>query len=99
MQDKGFPDSKGQVKHQMFLGDDTFIAEYQQAIEKPEKLCEVSKAHKRSVAITLSVYQRRYSQRVEAMAKGLFIRGIQNGGNRQALKSSLCDCQSSSIEI
>jgi putative transposase len=69
MQGKGFPYPKGQVKHQIFLGDDTFIAEYQQAIEKPEKLCEVSKAHKRSVAITLSVYQRRYSQRVEAMAK------------------------------
>ena len=32
-------------------------------------LYEVSKAHKRSLALTLSDYQRRYSQRDEAMAK------------------------------
>jgi putative transposase len=66
---KGLPDPKEQVRHQMILGNDVFIAEYQQAIEKPEKLCEVSKAHKRSVALTLSDYQRGYLQRDEAMAK------------------------------
>jgi len=45
MAGKGLPDPKEQVKHQMFLGNDVFITEHQQAIEKPEKLCEVSKAH------------------------------------------------------
>lgn len=69
MAGKGLPDPKEQVRHQMILGNDVFIAEYQQAIEKPEKLCEVSKAHKRSVALTLSDYQRGYLQRDEAMAK------------------------------
>lgn len=69
MAGKGLPDPKEQVRHQMFLGNDVFIAEHQQATEKPEKLCEVSKAHKRSVALTLSDYQRGYSQRDEAMAK------------------------------
>jgi putative transposase len=69
MQGKGLPDPKGKVRHQMFLGNDAFVAEHQQATEKPEKLREVSKAHKRSVALTLSNYQKSYDQRDEAMAK------------------------------
>jgi REP element-mobilizing transposase RayT len=69
MEGKGLPDPKEQVRHQMFLGNGAFIAEHQQATEKTEKLREVSKAHKRSVALTLSDYQSRYSKRDEAMAK------------------------------
>lgn len=69
MEGKGLADPKGQVRHQMFLGNEAFIAEHQQATEKPEKLSEVSKAHKKSVTLTLSDYQRRYSQRDEVMAK------------------------------
>jgi putative transposase len=45
------------------------VAKHQQAIERPKKLREVSKAHKRSVALTLSDYQRVYAQRDEAIAK------------------------------
>jgi hypothetical protein len=60
---KGLPDPKAQVSHQMFLGNDAFIAEHQQAS---------------------SDYQRRYSQRDEAMAKA-YISGVYTmGGNRSA---------------
>ena len=61
--------AKEQVKHQMFLGNETFNTEKIQSIEKPETLREVSKAHKRSIALTLTDYQKRYAQRNEAMAK------------------------------
>ena len=69
MEGKGLPDPKEKVKHQMFLGNDEFITEYQQAEEKPEKLREVSKAHKRAIALSLTDYQNRYEQRNEAMAR------------------------------
>ncbi len=69
MQGKGLPDPKEKTKHQMFLGSEVFVGEYRQTAEKPEKLRELSKAHKRSVALTLSGYQERYSQRNEAMAR------------------------------
>lgn len=63
MEGKGLPDPKEQIKHQMFLGNEKFIADYRQTAEKPEKLHEVSKAHKRSIALTLSDYQKSYPQR------------------------------------
>ena len=69
MEGKGLPDPKEQIKHQMFLGNNRFIDEYRQTIEKPEKLREVSKAHKRSIALSLTDYQKKYLQRNEAMAR------------------------------
>ena len=72
MQGKGLPDPKIQVKHQLFLGSDAFIATHQQNSEKPEKLSELSKAHKRSMALSLTEYQTRYPQRDEAMVKAYF---------------------------
>jgi len=69
MAGKGLPDPKDQVRHQMFLGTEDFVAAHQQAIDKPEKLREVSKAHRRSIALTLSEYQRRHPNRDEAMVK------------------------------
>lgn len=69
MEGKGLPDPKEQVKHQMFLGNESFNTEKIQLIEKKETLREVSKAHKRSIALTLVDYQKRYEQRNEAMAK------------------------------
>ena len=69
MEGKGLPDPKEQVKHQMFLGNEIFNTEKIQSIEKPKTLREVSKAHKRSIALTLTDYQKRYAQRNEAMAK------------------------------
>jgi len=53
----------------MFLDNDWFIAEHRQTIEKPEKLRDVSKAHKRSIALSLTDYQRKYLQRNETMAR------------------------------
>ena len=69
LQGKGLSDPKEQVKHQMFLGSDDFISEYQQTVEKPENLREVSKSHKRAIALSLIEYQNRYTQRNEAMAR------------------------------
>ena len=69
MEGKGLPDPKREIKHQMFLGNDSFISRHIQKIEKTETLREVSKAHKRSVALTLFDYQRKYPLRDEAMAK------------------------------
>ena len=69
LEGQGFPDPKEQIKHQMFLGNDEFIIERRQTTEKPVNLREVSKAHKRSVALTLSDYQQRYSPKNKAMAR------------------------------
>ncbi len=69
MEGKGLPDPKEQIKHQMFLGNDRFIDEHRRSIEKPEKLREVYKAHKRSIALSLADYQKKYLQRNEAMAR------------------------------
>ena len=69
MQGKGLPDPKEKTKFQMFLGSEMFVSEHRQTVEKPEKLRELSKAHKRSVALTLSDYKEKYSQRNEAMAR------------------------------
>ncbi|MFW5443859.1 MAG: hypothetical protein ACKE51_06095 [Methylococcaceae bacterium] len=41
----------------MFLGSEVFVDKHRQTVEKPEKLRELSKAHKRSIALTLSGYQ------------------------------------------
>ncbi|MCK5870550.1 MAG: hypothetical protein KAG45_07920 [Methyloprofundus sp.] len=38
-------------------------------IEKPEKLREVSKAHKRAIALSLIRLSKKYAQRNEAMAR------------------------------
>ncbi len=53
LQGNGLVDPKDQVKNQLFLGSESFIAEYRQIIEKPEKLSELSKAHKKSLALSL----------------------------------------------
>ena len=69
MDGKGLADPKKQVKHQMFLGNDEFVTDHRQIIDKPEKLREVSKAHKKSIAMPLSNYQKSYPHRNEAMAR------------------------------
>jgi len=47
MQGKGMPDPKEKTKYQLFLGSDMFVDERQETAEKPEKLRELSKAHKK----------------------------------------------------
>ena len=55
------------ARHQLLLGDDAFVERHRTKI-KPEELREVSKAHRRSLALSLEEYQHRYGQRQEAMA-------------------------------
>ena len=54
------------VRHQLLLGDESFIEEYR-GDTKPEELREVSKAHRRSLAPALSEFQQAYADRNEAM--------------------------------
>jgi len=54
--------------YQLLLGDDAFV-ERHQAKKRPEELREISKAHRRTMALTLEEYQQRYSERNVAMAQ------------------------------
>ncbi|MEN8130667.1 MAG: addiction module toxin RelE, partial [Pseudomonadota bacterium] len=56
------------ARHQLLLGDEAFV-ERHRAKTKPQALREVSKAHRRSLALSLAEYQQRYDQRHEAMAR------------------------------
>ncbi|MGF1614976.1 MAG: hypothetical protein ACFCVA_14015 [Gammaproteobacteria bacterium] len=56
------------VQHQVLLGNPTFVAEFRDA-KPPDELCEVSKAHRRSVAKPLEYYQSTYTDRNMALAK------------------------------
>lgn len=56
------------VRHQLMLGDDAFVQSHQQD-QKPEVLREMSKAHRRSIALPLVAYQSRHPDRDEAMAR------------------------------
>jgi putative transposase len=68
-QGQGLADPKVQVKNQLFLGSDSFISLHRQDADKTEKLSEISKAHKRSIALPLSDYSSNYASRDEAMAR------------------------------
>lgn len=56
------------VRHQLLLGSDSFV-EKNRAILGHEPLREVSKAQRRSQALSLDEYQRQYPSRTEAMAR------------------------------
>ena len=56
------------VRHQLLLGDESFVEEYRGAA-KCEELREVSKAHRRSLAPALSEFQKKYEDRNEAMSR------------------------------
>jgi len=59
----------GQVKHQLFLGDESFVNCAQMASTRSERLRELSKAHRRALAKPLAAYASDYSDRNEAMAR------------------------------
>jgi hypothetical protein len=67
----GDPSPLSQVRHQVLLGDDTFVAQHQQT-QRSDRLQEVSKAQRRSVALELPTYRERYPDRAEAMARAYF---------------------------
>ena len=57
-----------QVRHQLLLGDDLFVGQFNQQM-KHEELCEVSRAHRKALAPSLLEFQQRYDERNEALAR------------------------------
>lgn len=68
MEGKGLPSPLDQTRHQLLLGDDAFVERHRQD-KKPEELREISKAHRRSIALPLDDYRRLYPERNEALAR------------------------------
>ena len=68
LEGRGLPSPMEGVKHQLFLGDDGFVKENRQHIDKHEPLRELSMAHRRSLAKPLEYYQKEYKVRNVAMA-------------------------------
>jgi putative transposase len=68
MQGRGVASPLLDTKHQTLLGDADFIAQFQYA-SAPDGLPEVSKAQRRTLALSLSEYQATYPDRDEAMAR------------------------------
>ena len=56
-----------EVKHQMLLGDKEFIEEHINAVP-PEELGDIARVQRRSVALSLEEYSKKYGNREEAMA-------------------------------
>ncbi len=52
----GLPSPLTQIRHQLLLGDDAFVERHQHAV-LPETLREISKAHRRAVALPLEAYR------------------------------------------
>lgn len=67
MAGKGLPSALQHTRHQLLLGDDAFVQKHRQAKES-ETLREMSKAHRKTVALTLDEYQIRHPNKDEAMA-------------------------------
>ena len=65
---RGLPSPLQKTRHQLLLGDDAFVESHRQTTE-PEALREVSKAHRRAVALSLEEYRIRYPNNDEAMAQ------------------------------
>ena len=68
MQGHGLESPLQNTKYQILLGDATFIAQYQNLVA-PEDIPEVSKAQRRTLALSLPEYQVKYRDRDEAMAR------------------------------
>ncbi len=69
---QGLPRPWDQVQHQLLLGDEAFVEQYkhQKKHQKhPEELREVSKAQRRSMALSLNEYQQGSRSRKEAMTQ------------------------------
>jgi len=64
----GMPSPWKEIKHQILLGDEKFAAVLADG-QLPQQLREVSKAQRRSLALPLMEYRKRYKQRDEAMAR------------------------------
>ena len=67
MQGRSLPGPLSRIRHQLLLGDDAFVERYKED-KRPEELRELSKAHRRSLALSLADYRSRHRSRDEAMA-------------------------------
>jgi REP element-mobilizing transposase RayT len=67
LEGRGLSSPLTDVRHQLLLGDDLFVDEYNKE-KKPEELREVSRAHRKLLAPALIEFQRQYDERNEAMA-------------------------------
>lgn len=56
------------IRHQLLLGDDAFVERHRQT-KNPEALREVSKTHRRLVALSPDEYRIRHPNNDEAMAQ------------------------------
>jgi len=65
---EGLPSPLEQTRHQLLLGDDDFVGQHKQN-KKPEVLREISKAHRRVLALSLDEYKQNHPNRNEAMAR------------------------------
>ncbi len=68
MSGRGVPSPLHGTRHQLLLGDDAFVESHRQTLDD-DVLREVSKAHRRSVALPLDEYRTHYPARDEAMAQ------------------------------
>lgn len=68
MAGRGLPNPMLDTRHQLLLGDDAFVERHRQT-KLPEALREVSKAHRRSVALSLDEYRMRHPDRDLAIAQ------------------------------
>ena len=77
-EDQGLPRPWDQVRHQLLLGDAAFVAQSQHE-KHPETLREVSKAQRRSVAVSLHDYQQGAWSNKEGDDPGVSLRGVYHG--------------------
>ncbi len=56
------------VRHQVFLGEESFVARFQDR-KQPEELRDIPRAQRQPLAKPLGRYQQAYPQRDEAMAR------------------------------
>jgi len=68
MAGRGLPSPMLDTHHQLLLGDKDFVERHWQT-KNPETLREVSKAHRRSLALSLDEYQMRHPDRDQAMSQ------------------------------
>ena len=68
MQGMGLDSPLSNTRHQLMLGDAAFVARHQQE-GGPESFCEISRAQRRSLALSIDEYRTKYACRDEAMAR------------------------------
>lgn len=68
MEDKGLPSPMLDTRYQLLLGDNAFVERHRQT-RNPEELREVSKAHRKMIALSMDEYRMHYPDRDQAIAQ------------------------------